>query len=140
MPSLNQEDIFLILKLLEESSFDELRLDTGELKLHANKRGSCRAPENPDRAAHPASPVIGLGTKEVEGSSKSLTEPTVPGEGPPPAAGMPGPPCEKAMEGLVAIKAPMLGTFYRTPKPGAPPLWKWGQGWAKTIRFASSRS
>jgi acetyl-CoA carboxylase biotin carboxyl carrier protein len=26
------------------------------------------------------------------------------------------------MEGLVAIKAPMLGTFYRTPKPGAPPF------------------
>ncbi|MCX5910322.1 MAG: TRAP transporter large permease subunit, partial [Deltaproteobacteria bacterium] len=38
------------------------------------------------------------------------------------AGGIPGPPSEKAMEGLVAIKAPMLGTFYRTPKPGAPPF------------------
>ena len=35
---------------------------------------------------------------------------------------MPSPSGEKAMEGFVAIKAPMLGTFYRTPKPGAPPF------------------
>jgi acetyl-CoA carboxylase biotin carboxyl carrier protein len=26
-----------------------------------------------------------------------------------------------AVPGLIPIKAPLLGTFYRTPKPGAPP-------------------
>ena len=40
MSAINQEDIFLILKLLEESSFDELQLETGDIRLHAKKKGS----------------------------------------------------------------------------------------------------
>ena len=39
MSAINQEDIFLILKLLEESPFDELQLDTGDIRLHAKKKG-----------------------------------------------------------------------------------------------------
>jgi acetyl-CoA carboxylase biotin carboxyl carrier protein len=30
-------------------------------------------------------------------------------------------------EGLVALRAPNLGTFYRAPKPGAPPYIELGQ-------------
>ena len=33
----------------------------------------------------------------------------------------------KIPEGLVAIRAPNLGTFYRAPKPGAPPYVEIGQ-------------
>jgi acetyl-CoA carboxylase biotin carboxyl carrier protein len=118
MSAINQEDIFLILKLLEESPFDELQLDTGDIRLHAKKRGSFYGLKNLERNDNEPAPGSGLEIKGFEISSKSPPDMPAPGRGP----GTPNPPSEKAMEGLVAIKAPMLGTFYRTPKPGAPPF------------------
>jgi acetyl-CoA carboxylase biotin carboxyl carrier protein len=122
MSGISQEDIFLILQLLEESPFDELQLDTGDIRLHAQKRGSFPDLKNVERNDNQSSPASGLKTKGVEASLKNLPDMPASGMGSPPAAGIPIPPNEKAMEGLVAIKAPMLGTFYRTPKPGAPPF------------------
>jgi acetyl-CoA carboxylase biotin carboxyl carrier protein len=122
MSALNQEDIFLILKLLEESPFDELQLDTGDLRLHAKKKGNLDRVKKLEQSDNPSASGSVLETKGVEPSSKSSPEMGGLGRGPFPAAGGPNPPGEKTMEGLVAIKAPMLGTFYRTPKPGAPPF------------------
>jgi hypothetical protein len=39
MTSITQEDILLILKLLDESAFDELHIETEGLKLSARKHG-----------------------------------------------------------------------------------------------------
>jgi acetyl-CoA carboxylase biotin carboxyl carrier protein len=120
MSTINQEDVFLILKLLEESSFDELQLETGDLRLHAKKKGTLDGLKKLEQKDHPSASGNVLETKGVEPSSKSSPDMGVLGRGPLPSAG--DLPSEKAMEGLVAIKAPMLGTFYRTPKPGAPPF------------------
>ena len=122
MSTINQEDIFLILKLLEESPFDELQLDTGDIRLHAKKKGSFPGLKNLEGNDNQPAPGSGLETKGVEISSKSPPDMPAPGRGPSSPAGTPNPPNEKTLEGLVAIKAPMLGTFYRTPKPGAPPF------------------
>jgi acetyl-CoA carboxylase biotin carboxyl carrier protein len=122
MSTINQEDVFLILKLLEESPFDELQLETGDLRLHAKKKGNYRGLKNLEQSDNPSASVSVLETKGVEPSSKSSSDMGVLGRGPLPSAGVPNPPSEKTMEGLVAVKAPMLGTFYRTPKPGAPPF------------------
>jgi acetyl-CoA carboxylase biotin carboxyl carrier protein len=122
MSAINQEDIFLILKLLEESPFDELQLDVGDIRLHAKKRGSFHSPKNSERNDNQSAPGSGVGTKGVENLSKNRPDIPVRGREPSSPAGSPGPPSEKAMEGLVAIKAPMMGTFYRTPKPGVPPF------------------
>ena len=122
MSAINQEDIFLILKLLEESSFDELHLDTADIRLHAKKKESFRGLKSLELNANQSSPVSGLETKRVEASLETPLDMPDSGKGPRPAAGIPGSSGEKAMEGLVAIKAPMLGTFYLTPKPGAPPF------------------
>ncbi len=116
MPSITQEDIFLILKLLEDSSFDELRLDTGDLRLQAVRKGRIRAPEEAVEDDPSAS----------AGAGSAAAAETLKGGGPgreiDSAAGATGISPEKTPEGFVAIKAPMLGTFYRTPKPGAPPF------------------
>ncbi len=122
MPGINQEDVFLILKLLEESPFDELELDTGDIRLHAKKRGSLQDLGNMGRSDSPPMPVSGLQAKGAEISLKNQQDLSGPGRAPARPEGVPGPLDEKVMEGLVAIKAPMLGTFYRTPKPGAPPF------------------
>jgi acetyl-CoA carboxylase biotin carboxyl carrier protein len=122
MSAINQEDIFLILKLLEDSSFDELQLETGDLRLHAKKKRGVDGLKRLEQSGNPSASKSVLETKGAEPSSKSSPDMSVLGRGPLPSAGGPNPPGEKAMEGLVAIKAPMLGTFYRTPKPGAPPF------------------
>jgi len=122
MSAINQEEIFLILKLLEESPFDELQLDIGDIRLHAKKRGSFHGLKNSERNDNQSGPESGLGTEGAENPLKNPPNMPVPGRGPSSPAGSPSPPSEKAMEGLVAIKAPMMGTFYRTPKPAAPPF------------------
>ncbi len=108
MEEINQEDIIQIMKMLEESTFEELRLQMGDLKLVLRKGGK--------------------GTDLIKESGLSAQEsgPSRVSEAPP-GATVPvdvpeAEPSGIEEEGLIAIKAPMLGTFYRAPKPGAPPF------------------
>jgi oxaloacetate decarboxylase alpha subunit len=67
---------------------------------------------------------------EEEGTRVSVrrTEDRVPLEAAPPAsteepeAAAAEPPAEPATDGAIRIEAPMVGTFYRAPQPGAPPF------------------
>jgi acetyl-CoA carboxylase biotin carboxyl carrier protein len=97
--SLTAADIAEILRLVEGSTFDELSLEFDGLKL-AFKRGAngvegASAAERP--AAAPAPPA------------------TSPAPAKPPAATLAADP------NVQDVRSPMLGTFYRAPKPGAPP-------------------
>ena len=93
--SLTAKDVEEIMKLLESSSFDRLNLEVDGMKIELERSG---APARP-RAA-----------------------PATPDTPPAPAA----PPVKAAAavreEGLVEINAPLLGIFYRAPKPGEPPF------------------
>ncbi len=110
MSSIQQDDVLLILKLLDESSFDELHLENGDLKLHIQK--------------HPRGNVFGppVFSPPAEGgpSLEEKKPPSQPGTAALPAATVAM--TQEPPPGLLAIRAPMLGTFYRTPKPGAPPF------------------
>jgi acetyl-CoA carboxylase biotin carboxyl carrier protein len=107
MSSIQQEDVLLILKLLDESTFDELHLEIGDLKLHVQKHAG-------GKVAHSAvSPLPAEGGPPPERKK----QPSQPGNPVLPAAMPQEPP-----PGFLAVRAPMLGTFYRTPKPGAPPF------------------
>ena len=96
--SLSASDVDRILQLLDSSSFDELELEMDGIKL-ALRRSSASA------ATAPASTV----------SRKRPDSPAPPAACEPQAAPASLPP------GEVAVNAPLLGTFYRAPKPGAPP-------------------
>ena len=89
---------------------------------NAKKGGSLRGLKNLEKNDNESAPVSGLETKRVESSLETPPDISAPQKGPSPPVEIPSPTSEKAMEGLVAINAPMLGTFYRTPKPGAPPF------------------
>ena len=110
MSSIQQEDVLLILKLLDESTFDELHLESGDFKLHIQKHPG-------GKAVHPAvcSPPAEGGPLLEEGK-----QPSLPGKPVLPAAMAAV--TQEPPPGFLAIRAPMLGTFYRTPKPGAPPF------------------
>lgn len=106
---LTDRDVEEILRLLQATSFDELHLETGSLKLVLRRSGAAaRDPAGEAAAApRPAAPA-----RPVAGSASS--------DAPAPAAH--GDAGNAADPGLVDVRAPLLGTFYRAPKPGAAPF------------------
>jgi acetyl-CoA carboxylase biotin carboxyl carrier protein len=79
---LSEDDVREILRLIDESDVEELRIETEELSLHV-VRGDAAAAAPVDESPLPSQPASG---------------------------------------DLLAIPAPMIGTFYRAEAPGAPPF------------------
>jgi acetyl-CoA carboxylase biotin carboxyl carrier protein len=125
MPSINQDDVLEILKIIEESSFDELHLEMGELKLIVKKNAPHRA------TGEPALSLQGPPEETVPDRGPEPPGPQEPEMPQPPPPEAPAPREEPAApldeQGLTPIKSPMLGTFYIAPKPGAPPFVEVGQ-------------
>jgi acetyl-CoA carboxylase biotin carboxyl carrier protein len=90
---LTHDDVDRILKLLEASAFDSLDLEIDGLKLSLRRHGG------PAALSPAPAPAPGMGT--TVGTVAS-----------------PAPPAPPA--GATDVVAPVLGTFYRAPKPGAP--------------------
>ncbi len=108
MEDITQEDVIQIMKMLEESTFTELHLETGDLKLVIKKGDNKEAlHQEPEFRAQELGPA-----KVSEKLAVAATDEETPVEEP----------SDVDEEGFIAIKAPMLGTFYGAPKPGAPPF------------------
>jgi acetyl-CoA carboxylase biotin carboxyl carrier protein len=101
--NLTREDVQDILCLLDSASFDELQLETDRfrLTLRRSEQGGwtqeTRTFPNTREAAHAA------GSPEPRARSP-VSESTTPAPG------------------TIDIAAPIIGTFYRAPRPGAPPF------------------
>ena len=100
--SMSHDDVERIIRLLDASHFDELHLELEGLKLDLRRRGAPAAARRMQAEAPGSTGVAAPTTAEAMPA-------------PPPAAA-------PATSGLVEVKAPMLGTFYRSPKPGAEPF------------------
>jgi len=105
---LSNDDVEEILQLLDSSPYDELQLETDRFRLTLRRSGSgwSRATETRAQA-------------RIEGEAQT----EAPATGPKSAATQ-GSAADEA--GTVAIRAPLIGTFYRAPKPGAEPFVKAG--------------
>jgi len=99
---LTAQDVAEILRLLEESDFLELRIEHEGLKLTLRRAGARDA----DTAAAPLVPP----TAAISPASWSAPESAAQPEGS--AMGYPS---------LIEITAPLMGIFYRAPRPGAAP-------------------
>jgi acetyl-CoA carboxylase biotin carboxyl carrier protein len=122
MALMNKDEIIQILKMVAESAVDEFHLETGGLKLSIKKYAEGEA--RPQKEAAPEEPekvMVKQAERPVVSPASSMP-PVV--EMPAHRQPAPSPPEE---EGLLAIRAPMLGTFYRAPKPDAPPFVEVGQ-------------
>ena len=121
MTSITQEDVLLILKLLEESAFDELHVETEDLKLWARKHGTGISLDEAAFEGKRPKPPLTIEPASTEGPGPELSAMKSTGAKAEAQTGKQT--CEPSVtgQGLNPIKAPMLGTFYRTPKPGAPP-------------------
>jgi acetyl-CoA carboxylase biotin carboxyl carrier protein len=115
--ALEQDDVIRIIKILDESDYDELHLEMGDLKLSVSKSGTgglAQALGTPRRveAPRPATP------SPAAAKLASVAEAAPIETAPQPKAQVQS----SAEEGMVPIISPLLGTFYRSPKPGAPPF------------------
>jgi acetyl-CoA carboxylase biotin carboxyl carrier protein len=116
---LSEDDVIQIMRLLNESKFEALHLEMGNLKLVINKNDKGDAVhESMVRA--PSLAVEGV-EREIPISREmprfAPIEP-VPGNEPDRSTK----PVELEKEGLISIRSPMLGTFYRAPNQTAPPF------------------
>ena len=100
---LTHEDVQRILKIIEETKhLEELDLAYGDFELHIRRHGSGERPPEPSLAGR---------------SSAAAAQSATPAKAAPqPVAG-----------NMVAIRAPVLGTFYRAPSPGESPFVEVGQ-------------
>ena len=97
--SLSDEDVREILKLIDESDVQELRIETDAFSLHVRKGGV-------DAGSPPS-----CGRRGAESASTATgAPPELPKQEP------------LGTDGALTIDAPMLGTFYAAPEPGATPF------------------
>ena len=117
--SLTHDDVLAILKIIDESPYDEVRLEMGDLKLHVRRRGDGASLEPAPPLSQPAQSPAPSGTESPSAvqtrSSSAVPSPRL--QAPADHAAQP-----PLAEGLVAVRAPMLGTFYRASAPGEPPF------------------
>ncbi|HEX7709387.1 MAG TPA: acetyl-CoA carboxylase biotin carboxyl carrier protein [Sphingomonadaceae bacterium] len=95
--SLTAKDVEEIMQLLEQSRFDRLSLELDGMKLELARDGA--KPKAARAAPAPAAP-------------SPRAAPTAPAKKQ----------RQSSEQGLVEVKSPLLGVFYRAPKPGEPPF------------------
>jgi acetyl-CoA carboxylase biotin carboxyl carrier protein len=108
--SFSHEDVQRLLQLLDSSHFDEMHLETEGVKLTLRRNGASVSPSAfaTQGVSFPASTSTGVTPSRLQAPAKSafanpVAQPT-------------------AVVSFLEIRAPMLGSFYGAPKPGAEPF------------------
>ncbi|WJR75875.1 acetyl-CoA carboxylase biotin carboxyl carrier protein [Bradyrhizobium sp. NP1] len=101
--NLRFDEIAEIMKIIDSSSCDELIVETGDIKLVVRRNGAAGTAPASDRS------MVSSITPSVAQSA-------------PQAVGQNGfaPTTKIESSGKLEVAAPMIGTFYRAPSPGAP--------------------
>ena len=101
---MNQKELKELIEFLIEKDIAEFELERGDVKVRIKRTGE---PGGPQYVVHAAPPAV----------APSM----VPVPAPEPAA-----PAPAAEEKLHTVRSPIVGTFYESPSPGAPPFVKAG--------------
>ena len=113
--SLTHSDIAEIIKLVDQSTLDEFVVEVGDLKVEIRRKGAMpSAPAGVAAPAPPAPPSAAISPPEPPSLTSPAPAPAQPKS--PPAS--PGEPV--LGDGQVAIRSPMVGTFYRRSSPDEP--------------------
>jgi acetyl-CoA carboxylase biotin carboxyl carrier protein len=95
--TLTAKDVAEIMRLLEESNFDSLSLEINGMRLNLQRGSAARVSPTPQSESVPATSAPT--TRHATPKAKPPSEP-----------------------GLMDVPSPLLGVFYRAPKPGEPPF------------------
>jgi acetyl-CoA carboxylase biotin carboxyl carrier protein len=101
-----------LVELFNRSEWEEMHLKTDDVEIFLSNNPQARTP-SPDAVAPasvqtqvgPAAAALAVAVPPIAGAVESLA----------------------VADGMVAVRAPNLGTFYSAPKPGAPPYVEVGQ-------------
>lgn len=104
---LRPADIAEILRIFAESELEELHLDIGGTRLDLSKTSSAARPIVPARQAP---------------SVAAVPAPDAPAPAEPAPAATSRPSARSTEEGLVELRSPLLGVFYRRPSPDKLPF------------------
>ena len=107
--SLSAADIQEIMRLVEASGFDELLLETAGTKLTLRRGGAISAV--PSGSVPLAAPAVAPVAVAAPAPAQA-----------PVAVVVPAPVAAPVVADGTSVESPMLGTFYRAPKPGAAPF------------------
>jgi len=97
--TLTAKDVAEILRLLESSTFDSLSLEMNGVKLNLQRGSSVPARVVPTSPAETHAAVESQPAQPVARKTRAASE-----------------------VGLAEVASPLLGIFYRAPKPGEPPF------------------
>jgi len=101
--NLNHRDIQAIIRLVDDSPYDELRLANDDFSLYLKRTAEGWVQQQETlKAAQPLE--TSLASSAPQAAQRQASEAAV------------------TETGLVDIRAPMIGTFYRSPQPGAAPF------------------
>jgi acetyl-CoA carboxylase biotin carboxyl carrier protein len=110
---MNQKELKELIEFLIEKDISEFELERGDVKVKI-KRGGEVAVQAPYIAA-PLAPVMAT-PMHVASAPQAQAPAAAPKETAAPAA----------EEDLYTVKSPIVGTFYESPSPGAPPFFRPG--------------
>ena len=113
--SLTHSDIAEIIRLVDQSTLDEFVVEIGDLKVEVRRKGAGPAAPVAPAAPAPSAPVVPA-PAAPEPPPAPPPAPTVAEQERGPVA--PGEPTLGA--GQIAVRSPMVGTFYRRPSPDEP--------------------
>ncbi len=118
---MNQKEIRELIEFLVEKDIAEFELERGDMKLHIKRGGAAPVVQiAPAVASIPAIPVAAAPVAAASHADIQAAGSTAP----PPSTQVP--PAPPADADLYIVKSPIVGTFYESPSPGAPPFLKIG--------------
>ncbi len=108
MPNPTPADIENLIELFNRSEWDEMHLKTDDLEIFLSNDPQARRPSAQIVAVPVAAQMAVSAVSAAPATAAHPTEISIP-------------------PGMVGVRAPNLGTFYRAPKPGAPSYVEVGQ-------------
>ena len=114
MSQVPARDVEALVELFERSDWSELHLELGQFRLDLSKHGVINVTQPLSTAPPSTTRAV---VQDVPPRATPIATP----------AGAASVQERRIPEGWVALRAPNLGTFYRSPKPGDPPYVEVGQ-------------
>ncbi|MFI9629463.1 acetyl-CoA carboxylase biotin carboxyl carrier protein [Streptomyces sp. NPDC052042] len=111
------EELAAIIELLDNTEFTQFRFEKGDLRIAVSRGG---APLDPAAHATPPSPAVTTAPVSAQAPTPVSNEPA-PAQAAPAASATGFDESRLAADEMV-VRAPLLGTLYRSPKPGEPPF------------------
>lgn len=114
--TLTHSDIAEIIRLVDQSTLDEIVVEIGDLKVEVRRKGAMPAAPSASPAPAPSAPPAPAVPPEPASAAPPAPATAEQDSVPPVAAGE-----SDLAEGRIAVRSPMVGTFYRRPTPDEPP-------------------